>query len=405
MTSNRFDFLEFGGEGNTPVPQEDEPVATASRNGATALPKDASAIAHPQMGGPGLDSDGLPLAQVTVTDNRGYYDFMRETQGRDGEAAITLQLAPDIVKGFRLTETIGGRGTRAGEFNYPTGVAVDPQGILYVADSYNHRVQRFTPDGGVSAIGSRGAAHRQFLSPQDVAVDEQGSFYVLEQGNNRVQKFTSSGVLCLVFGRPGHLAGELYGPTGIAVARSGLIYIADTGNARVQVFSPAGEFLGLVGVLPGARRLTSPQSIALDEMDHLYIADTFTNRVLHFDPMGRFVGELGGALHMPSGIMPRLVEPRAVAVDACGMIYIADRGDTLADGNPSTGRLQVVNRADSQVQTQIDRLRKSQGLLARPSGLALGPPTYAPRNSPPRADVYVADTMNHRVLRFVWDWR
>lgn len=392
MNTNRFDFLELGDDGKPQQPDKKEKDANPQEP-------------HPHLGGPGVDRDGRPLAQVTVTDPRGYYDILQQLGGQADEPGIALQLLPDIPGGFRLAETIGQRGARAGEFNYPTGLAVDPSGILYVADSYNHRVQRITPDGGVALIGSRGAGHGQFLSPQDIAVDDQGAFYVLEQGNNRIQKFSASGVLSLVLGRTGHLAGEFSGPTGIAVARSGLIYVADTGNARVQVFSAGGEFLGLVGQLPGARRLSSPQSVAVDEFGYVYIADTFTNRVLRFDPAGKFTGELSALLQASDGTPPRLVEPRAVAVDASGIIYIADRGDLLPDGNASTGRLQAIERQDLSVLSRVDRLAQSLGLLYRPSGLALGPASYPPRNCAPRSDVYVADTLNHRVLRFVWNWR
>ena len=392
MTSNRFDFLELGDDGK-------RPDASAPQTALT--PEDA----HPHLGGSGVDAEGRPLAQVTVTDTRGYYDILLQAQRIAGEPAISLALQPDVPGGFCLTETIGRRGVQSGEFNFPTGLAVDAEGVLFVADSYNHRVQRITPDGGVAVIGSRGAGYGQFLSPQDVDVDIRGAFYVLEQGNNRIQKFSSSGVQSLAFGRTGHLPGEFFGPTGIAVARSGLIYVADTGNSRVQQFSASGEFLGMIGSLPGARRLTSPQSIALDEFDNVYIADTFTHRVLRFDPMGRFTGELGGLLQTPDGSVPRLVEPRAVAVDTAGLIYIAERGDVLADGNPSVGRLQVIDRGGFQVLSRIDRLPQRHGLLNRPSGIAIGPASSVPRNCAPRGDVYVADTMNHRILRFGWQWK
>jgi DNA-binding beta-propeller fold protein YncE len=202
----------------------------------------------------------------------------------------------------------------------------------------------------------------------------------------------------------GHLPGEFFGPTGIAVSRSGLIYVADTGNARVQVFSGSGEFLAFAGALSGSRRLLSPQSIAIDEYDNIYIADTLSHRVLQFDPLGKFTGEIGGKVQMPDGSLGRLVEPRAVAVERSGLIYIADRGDLLPDGNPSFGRLQVLETQDYMQLVRIDRLMSGLGVLNRPSGIAIGPPAHMPRGAAPRGDVYLSDTMNHRVLRYVWEW-
>jgi len=65
----------------------------------------------------------------------------------------------------------------------------------------------------------------------------------------------------------------------------------------------------------------------------------------------------------------------------------------------------VVDRRDFQVLSKFDRLPQRNGLLNRPSGLAIGPPSHVPRNTAPRGDIYVADTMNHRILRFVWHWK
>src|SRR4051812_41821823 len=138
MSSNRFDFLELGDESK-------RPDADAAQNGGT--PQDQNL----HIGNKGTDAEGRPIAQVTVTEQRGYYDMLLQAQKAAGEPAIALALQQDHPGAFCLTETIGQRGVLSGEFNFPTGLAVDAEGVLFVAVSYNHRVQRITPDGGVAA--------------------------------------------------------------------------------------------------------------------------------------------------------------------------------------------------------------------------------------------------------------
>ena len=261
----------------------------------------------------------------------------------------------------------GERGGGAGQFNFPTGLAADRSGILFVADSYNHRVQRVTPDGGVSPLGGRGSGHGQFLSPQAVATDPANAFYVVEQGNHRVQKFAENGTLQLVFGRPGTREGEFRGPMGVAVTPgSGDIYVADTGNGRVQRFDCQGHFLGTIsGTSPGGMAF-SPQALATDAADNLYIADPFADRVLRFDPLGRPAGQFANAFR----------RPRAVACDQ-GVLYVADGGEGEAaamPGGESQGRVLALHMAQQRVLTTVDRPRTPPGppVPARRSGRRAG---------------------------------
>jgi DNA-binding beta-propeller fold protein YncE len=77
-----------------------------------------------------------------------------------------------------------------GEFSNPQGVATDSSGNVYVADTWNHRIQKFDPSGGfITKWGSSGASNGQFISPLGVAIDSSGKVYVADSGNNRIQKF------------------------------------------------------------------------------------------------------------------------------------------------------------------------------------------------------------------------
>ena len=381
MSGNRFEFLEFGENGKS---SDSEPAD--GRVDPASLP----AAREPQ--GP-RDAEGHPLAQVRSSDLRGYGTSLSIAQQKDVIDSQTRLGGSQPATRLHVAEVIGSRGTKPGQFNFPTGLALDPGGVLYVADSYNHRLQRITPTGGVASVGSRGGGRGQFLSPQGVATDARSAFYVVEQGNSRVQKFSAQGVLELVFGHSGKGTGELRNPTGIAVAPgSGDIFVADTGNSRVQRFDSQGNFLSTLGGRGGIYPpLVSPQSVALDGVDNLYVADTFAHQIVQYDPLGRLVA------HVP---MAYLHEPRALAWDPRGLLYVTDTKP--GTDMQSEGRVQAMSTKTGETRATVGQMNGT-GTLARPSGVAVSWASDAAitgRIVP--GEVYVADTMNHRVLRFVW---
>ena len=389
MSSDRFSFLEF----------EDE--------NASAAAEDASPSDAPTQREIGMDllPDGTTLAQVRITDIRGFRQGADDDDGTLTLSSLAGQAAPSVPNRLRIVEVLGERGTQAGQFQYPTGLAVDSAGILFVADSYSHCLKRITPDGGVSVIGGRGSGRAQFLSPQGVATDEDGSFYVVEQGNCRVQKFTHNGVLSLVFGKAGKDPGEFSGPTAIAVAPdTGDIYVADTGGSRVQRFSFEGRFLNVLGQNgPG---LSSPQAVAAASGGAVYVAETFAQRIVRFDPLGRLDRQIGGMKSRRYGAAPSvsLNQPRALALDPAGLLYVADAGNPDLVTGETRGRLQCLSLTeDRPVIMTIEKIGRSLGSLLRPGGVAVGPPSERPKQGRISwGDVYVADTLNHRILRFAW---
>ncbi len=141
------------------------------------------------------------------------------------------------VKGD-LIGTIGkGKGGEAGEFLFPTYLAVDTQGNLYVTDTLNSRVQVFDPDGKfLKAVGSRGSAWGMFDKPKGVALDSFGNLYVADSGWSNVQIFNPKGEVLLFFGGRGPLPGMLKNPTDITIDKQNRIYVADYLNHRVEVY-------------------------------------------------------------------------------------------------------------------------------------------------------------------------
>lgn len=381
MSDNRFEFLEIG-DAELHTPLEHSPAGQVPPSSA------------PQ---PTHAPDGTALSQVRVADPRGYRAFLDQQESADAlTGSGRRRRGGNGGEGrLRLTEVIGSQGVGAGQFNVPTGLAVDTSGILFVADSYNHRLQRITPGGGVSPIGGRGNGRGQFLSPQGVATDARQAFYIVEQGNHRVQKYSANGVLELIFGRPGRGRGELRGPMGIAVAPgTGDIYVADTGNRRVQRFDRDGNFLSTLGASGGLYApLVSPQALAVDARDNLFVADTFANRVVQYDPLGRPSSQFH-----PAGLQ----SPCALACDAAGLLYVGDSAPSNAGDLEVTGRIHVMGAESGKSHSMVASLNGS-GPLLRPGGLAVTRASGTVSADGIPAELYVADTMNHRILRFVWD--
>lgn len=362
VSEDRFQFLEF---------EESFPDGVISEG--------ETAPAREERGG-GLSSvplrgaDGMPLAQVVVTDPRGYGAMLRAVRE---EEAQTLPVARRAA-GPRVVEIIGTQGRGVGQFSGPAGLAADSDGVLFVADSLNHRVQRITPEGGVTVLGGRGTGRGQFFLPQAVACDAVRAFYVVEQGGARVQKFGAGGTLELTFGKTGSGRGEMRGPTGIAVAPgTGDIYVADTGNGRVQRFDAEGRFLMSISTYGRTRTaFGTPQAVAVGADGGLWVADGRANTVVSFDPYGRALGQ-AASFH----------SPRAVCPAPQGGVYVADTVPPADSLDDETGRVRLWHR-DGAVLEPLP-VPRTLG-LARPSGIAVSP----------SGDVYVSDALAHRILRW-----
>jgi DNA-binding beta-propeller fold protein YncE len=131
----------------------------------------------------------------------------------------------------------GERGSGEGQFLFPTYVAVDGDGRVYVTDSLNGRVQVFDPDGRhLRTLGQRGDAVGMFDKPKGVALDTFGNVYVVDSAWSNVQIFNRRGNVLLFFGGRGHEPGLLFNPTGIAIDRNNRIYVADAFNARIAIY-------------------------------------------------------------------------------------------------------------------------------------------------------------------------
>ena len=261
------------------------------------------------------------------------------------------------------------------ELNQPKSVAVDANGNVYIADAGNNVIEKVTPDGNLSVIAGGGtltpstvagpATSVALNSPSGVAVDAAGNVYIADTGNNFVEIVTPDGNLKVIAGGGGTLPSTtsgpatsalLNGPRGVAVDTAGNVYIADTGNNFVEVV----DFVsGHISLLAGGGGTTPQASQASNDWDG----------------------------HFGLGTNIALNGPRGVAVDASGIVYIADTGNN------------VIERVTSSILSVV-----AGGGTASPS--PLGPATHKLLNAPngvavvPSGTLYIADT-NHDVVERV----
>lgn len=224
----------------------------------------------------------------------------------------------------------GEPSSQEGQFYYPRGLAVGPDDVVYVADSGNNRVQKFDLEGNVQkawgkfGFAWRGADMGRFDVPWGLTTDQDGNVYVSDTSNSRIQKFQADGQPLLKWGRDGSFDGAFFFPRGVAVDFVGNIYVADESNNRIQKFDTRGSFLtkwGREGSGPG--QFKSPWGIACDALGNVYVVDSGNHRIQKFDGNGTFLcsfgnrGKTEGQLNFPYGI----------AVDKEGCVFVVDSGN------------------------------------------------------------------------------
>jgi sugar lactone lactonase YvrE len=263
-----------------------------------------------------------------------------------------------------VVTTLAGAGTvgsadgtgAAAQFHFPSGVAVDSAGNLYVTDSSNSTIRKVTPAGVVTtlagAVGVAGSADgvgstARFFDPQGVAVDSAGNFYVADVGGDTLRKVTPAGVVTTLAGAPGIVgsadgtgpAARFHSPVGVAVDSAGNLYVTDLGNSTIRKVTPAGVVTtlagaaGMLGSVDGtgaAARFNALQGVAVDGAGNFYVADTNNDIIRKVTPAG-VVTTLAGAAGMlgstdGTGAAARFHFPQGVAVDSAGNLYVTDSG-------------------------------------------------------------------------------
>lgn len=255
-----------------------------------------------------------------------------------GEHNRIQKIAPD---GSITTFAGGSEGfsdglTTAASFNTPSGLALDLDGNLFVADTSNNRIRKITPGGQVSTVAGDGtagyvdgpASQARFNGPIGVAVDVRGNVYVADTYNDRVRMISPDGQVSTVAGKgsPGYADGDRNNalfdtPCGIVAAADGSLIVADTGNDRLRKITPDGN----VTTLPHDD-LSNPIGLALSHDNFLYVTELDHSRIVQIAPDGRLsvvAGDGSERFNQPTGIAlsPHTNRPAE--------LYVADSGNYL----------------------------------------------------------------------------
>ena len=244
---------------------------------------------------------------------------------------------------------------------YPSGVAVDASGNLFIADSDNNRIRKVDTNGIITTVaGNAGAGYlgdgvqatnTSLYYPSCVAVDAFGNLFIADTHNNRIREVASNGIITTVAGNGNAMfAGDdgpaanasLYYPSGVAVDASGNLFIADYYNSRVRKVGTNGiittvagdgnfEYAGDGGAASSAS-LYNPSDVAVDAFGNLFIADTYNRRIRKVGADGVITTVAGNGTETYSGdggfsTNASLANPQGVALDASGDVFIADSGN------------------------------------------------------------------------------
>jgi eukaryotic-like serine/threonine-protein kinase len=252
----------------------------------------------------------------------------------------------------------GSNGNGDGEFNYPSGVAYDPNNNrIIVADSGNNdRIQVFDSNGKfLFKFGSEGSGDGEFDNPHGVAYDPNNNrIIVADSGNHRIQVFDSNGKFLFKFGNYGSGDGEFNYPHGVAYdPNNNRIIVANSGNYRIQVFDSNGKFLFKFGKY-GSREgeFDSPTDVAYDhDNNRIIVADTSNDRIQVFDSNGKFLFKFG---NYGSGD-GQFDNPHGVAYDPNNNRII------VADTN--NNRVQVFSHSKSSIQQPIPFISSDKSMV------------------------------------------
>jgi sugar lactone lactonase YvrE len=262
--------------------------------------------------------------------------------------------------GAGVSGSDNGQGTAA-KFWDPSGVAVDGIGTVYVADTKNHLIRKISPEGVVTTlagtVGEPGAVDGQstaakFDSPSGVAVDKQGNVYVADRCNNRIRKISSTGAVTTIVDTStpptNDTVAKLDQPLSVALDGEGNLYVTEfhhrickitftytddtnttVASTELSTFAGSASLFGTPGPTydrtGAAARFQYPRGVAFGGTGNLYVADTDNHRIRKITPAGvvtTFAGSVRG--YSDADRVGQFNKPSGVAFDANGNVYVAD---------------------------------------------------------------------------------
>jgi len=376
------------------------------------------------------------VGNVYVADT-GNYTVRKVTQG-------------GVVTTLAGTPGVPNADERGGAFDSPTGIAVDPLGNVYVADTGNNAVFKITPAGSVMVFaGNTGefglggysdgtGTAAQFKSPYGLAFDGSGNLFVADTGNVVIRKISPAGVVTTVAGTAGTPGNTplFDGPSAVAVDGAGNVYVVDSSNCTIRKVTTSGlvtTLAGTAGVVGSANgvgtaaQFLSPIGVAVDNLGNVYVADNDAVRVISTSgAVSDFAGAPAYGHNDGTGAAAQFEGPMGLAVDASGTLYVADNQNnrirmitpdgvvtTLAGSIDSPAGLALDRKGNIYVSTGDSTICKvtAAGVVTTlagkkgSSGSADGTGSAALFDDPwglavdDSGNIYVADTYNYTIRK------
>jgi uncharacterized protein (TIGR03437 family) len=387
-------------------------ITTVAGNGSQGYPGD---------GGPATSAELYNPSGVVVNTSGSVYiaDTSNSRIRKVSAAGIITTVAGNGAEGYSGD---GGPATSAQLF-YPSGVALDASGNLYIADQNNNRIRKVSATGIITTVAGNGAegysgdggsaTSAQLNVPFGVAVDASGNIYIADSNNNRIRKVSATGIITTVAGNGAQgysgdggsaTSAQLNFPYGVAVDASGNLYIADKFNERVRRVSATGIITTVAGNgaqgysgdggLATSSQLNTPIGVAVDASGNLYIADEINERIRKVSAAGIITTVAGNGALGYSGdgglaTSAQLATPTGVAVDASGNLYVADYNNSRVRKVSAAGIITTMagKGTNGAFGYAGDGGPATSAQLAIPTGVALDA----------SANLYLADSLNNAI--------
>ncbi len=330
-----------------------------------------------------------------------------------------------------VIETAAGPGSYSGDggpataawLRGPTGVAVDGDGNIYIVDRDNRRIRKVDADGVITTVAGIGeccyggdggpAIAARLWSPYDAVLDGAGNLYIADSSGHRIRKVDADGVITTAAGTgtagfsgdggPA-TAAQLRGPQGVAVDGAGNLYIADNNNHRVRKVDADGVITTVAGTGTSgfsgdnnqaiAAKLKNPRGVAVDGVGNLYIADTNNHRIRKVDAAGVIdtvagTGTSGLGGDNGPATAAKLKNPQGVAVDGAGNLYIADNNNHRVRKVDADGVITTAAGRWAGFREVNNQKAAIQPVLNNPLDVAVDG----------AGNLYIADLWNHRIRK------